>query len=335
MLDTSQKLKRISNKEIRQIILQTIMTNDKENIVKYLNNNQFTRTIIMSFGKCGDDNFRFCLGYQEYEIAEYALDNPYNADINGVKKLLTQYVNKLNENDLIGLHWCLVKTEHRSYKALRKSLTKWVISNYVHLIKFKDLDSLAIDNHLDDLIEYLLAKYKDRWNTLDENVLSSTCEMLDKLPSNNRVLVCTILDQINTAFLHLKDNDPLNYLDVIEIAIKNDKAISVPISTLYYLDGELFKSKSAKLHPITLITNNKQDIPKIMNLLLSSDHSTSKITENIQLLKDIGFRFEAGKYKKDYYDCYVSLLNFPFSNQIATINQAISALKIMFPDICK
>ena len=335
MLDTSQKLKHISNKEIRQIILQTIMTNDKENIVKYLNKNQFTRTIIMSFGKCGDDNFRFCLGYQEYEIAEYALDNPYNADINGVKKLLTQYVNKLNENDLIGLHWCLVKTEHRSYKALRKSLTKWVISNYVHLIKFKDLDSLAIDNHLDDLIEYLLAKYKDRWNTLDENVLSSTCEMLDKLPSNNRALVCTILDQINTAFLHLKDNDPLNYLDVIEIAINNDKAISVPISTLYYLDGELFKSKSAKLHPITLITNNKQDIPKIMNLLLSSDHNTSKITENIQLLKDIGFRFEVGKYKKDYYDCYASLLNFPFSNQIAIINQAISALKIMFPDICK
>lgn len=335
MLDTSQKLKHISNKEIRQIILQIIMTNDKENIVKYLSKNQFTRTIIMSFGKCGDDNFRFCLGYQEYEIAEYALDNPYNADINGVKKLLTQYVNKLSENDLIGLHWCLVKTEHRSYKVLRKSLTKWVISNYVHLIKFNDLDSLAIDNHLDDLIEYLLAKYKDRWNTLDENVLSSICEMLDKLPSNNRALVCTILDQINTAFLHLKDNDPLNYLDVIEIAINNDKAISVPISTLYYLDGELFKSKSAKLHPITLITNNKQDIPKIMNLLLSSDHNTSKITENIQLLKDIGFRFETGKYKKDYYDCYVSLLNFPFSNQIAIINQAISALKIMFPDICK
>ena len=337
MLDTNEQLKHISDKEIRQLVLQTIIDYETENITKYLCQHKRMKKIIMSFSDYKNDGLKFCLDNKGYKVAKYELDNPHNANATNddAKQLIKQYVAKLTNFDLIDLHCQLENTSSCTYNTLKHNLTRWIISNYVNLSKKFTLDALAIDHYSDDLVEYMLVKYANNWDIFDEYELNLISEILAEIPLKNHVLSCTILDQINIAFLNIKDSNPRNYNHFIDAAIKNNKTISVPISALKYLNSKAYKLRPAKLPKMTLITRNKKDVIKLMDFLLSKNNITAEEPENVQLLKEAGCQFETGKFKDLYYNCFVSLSNYPFYKQMDNMNQAVNALQIMFPNICK
>lgn len=126
MLDTSKRLKHISDKEIRQLVLQTIIDYEIENITKYLCQHKRMKKIIMSFSDYKNDGLTFCLDNKGYKVAKYELDNPHNANATNddAKQLIKQYVAKLTNFDLIDLHCQLENTSSCTYNTLKHNLTK-------------------------------------------------------------------------------------------------------------------------------------------------------------------------------------------------------------------
>lgn len=352
MLDTNRQLKHISDKEIRQIILQALLKQEQKHVMEYLQRHNRMQKITVSFiwddttydsiHNCYNNVIRLNLGENGTKVAKYTFINPHKpkATMNNAKAFIINYVNKLTNKDIIAIHKLIA--DHASYYKckypnLQHSLLIWIIDNYVKLHAEGSVirvDDLKLNGHLDDLSTYLLAKYHNNWSRLKYNDLDFISKALSTLTPNNTLLNTEILKEVNNALFKLNTAFTSDYFNFIIASAQSKYIATIPISSLGCAIDVLGKLNLKQPQPIIFATKDNKDIAKLMDFLLRDNHYNTTVS-NIKYLKKHDFKFEPSGYEKVYQTWYTKLTSFPDYQYVSEIKQATDSLRIMFPSICK
>lgn len=350
MLDTSKQLKHISDKEIREIILQTLLKYEQIFVMEYLQKHNRMQKITVSFmwdaahysiHNSNNDSIKLNLGNNGTKVAKYTFINPHKpqATINDAKTFIVNYVNKLTNKDIIAIHKLIAGHTfiNSKYPNLEHNLLVWIIDNYVKLHAEGSVirvDDLKLNGHLDDLSTYLLAKYHNNWSMLKYNDLDFISKALSTLTPNNTLLNTEILKEVNNALFKLNTAFTSDYFDFIRASAQSKYIATIPISSLGCAIDVLGKLNLKQPQPIIFATKDNKDIAKLMDFLLRDNHYNTTVS-NIKYLKKHDFKFEASGYEKVYQTWYTKLTSFPDYQYVSEIKQATDSLRIMFPSICK
>lgn len=346
MLDTNKQLKHISDKEIRQIILQALLKQEQKPVMEYLQRHNRMQKITVSFARDNSyankiDTIKLNLGDNGTKAAKYAFINPHKpqATMNDAKTFITQYVNKLSNKDIIAIYKLIAGYTFIDckYPNLEHNLLVWIIDNYVKLRAEGSVirvDDLQLNGHLDDLSTYLLAKYHNNWSKLTYNDLDFISEALSTLIPNNILLNKTILKEVNDALFKLNTRFTPDYFDFIRASVRSEYTATIPISSLGCAIDVLGELNLNKPQPIIFATKDTKDIAKLIDFLLKNNHYNTTVS-NIKYLKKHDFKFEPSGYEKVYQTWYTKLTSFPDYQYVSEIKQATDSLQIMFPSICK
>lgn len=350
MLDTSKQLKHISDKEIRQIILQTLLKYEQIFVMEYLQKHNRMQKITVSFmwdaahysiHNSNNDSIKLNLGNNGTKVAKYTFINPHKpqATINDAKTFIVNYVNKLTNKDIIAIHKLIAGHTfiNSKYPNLEHNLLVWIIDNYVKLHAEGSVirvDDLKLNGHLDDLSTYLLAKYHNNWSMLKYNDLDFISKALSTLTPNNTLLNTEILKEVNNALFKLNTAFTSDYFNFIRASAQSKYIATIPISSLGCAIDVLGQLNLKQPQPIIFATKDNKDIAKLMDFLLRDNHYNTTVS-NIKYLKKHGFKFEPSGYEKVYQTWYTKLTSFPDYQYISEIKQATDSLRIMFPSICK
>lgn len=350
MLDTSKQLKHISDKEIREIILQTLLKYEQIFVMEYLQKHNRMQKITVSFmwdaahysiHNSNNDSIKLNLGNNGTKVAKYTFINPHKpqATINDAKTFIVNYVNKLTNKDIIAIHKLIAGHTfiNSKYPNLEHNLLVWIIDNYVKLHAEGSVirvDDLKLNGHLDDLSTYLLAKYHNNWSMLKYNDLDFISKALSTLTPNNTLLNTEILKEVNNALFKLNTAFTSDYFNFIRASAQSKYIATIPISSLGCAIDVLGQLNLKQLQPIIFATKDNKDIAKLMDFLLRDNHYNTTVS-NIKYLKKHGFKFEPSGYEKVYQTWYTKLTSFPDYQYVSEIKQATDSLRIMFPSICK
>lgn len=350
MLDTSKQLKHISDKEIREIILQTLLKYEQIFVMEYLQKHNRMQKITVSFmwdaahysiHNSNNDSIKLNLGNNGTKVAKYTFINPHKpqATINDAKTFIVNYVNKLTNKDIIAIHKLIAGHTfiNSKYPNLEHNLLVWIIDNYVKLHAEGSVirvDDLKLNGHLDDLSTYLLAKYHNNWSMLKYNDLDFISKALSTLTPNNTLLNTEILKEVNNALFKLNTAFTSDYFDFIRASAQSKYIATIPISSLGCAIDVLGKLNLKQPQPIIFATKDNKDIAKLMDFLLRDNHYNTTVS-NIKYLKKHDFKFEPSGYEKVYQTWYTKLTSFPDYQYVSEIKQATDSLRIMFPSICK
>lgn len=350
MLDTSKQLKHISDKEIREIILQTLLKYEQIFVMEYLQKHNRMQKITVSFmwdaahysiHNSNNDSIKLNLGNNGTKVAKYTFINPHKpqATINDAKTFIVNYVNKLTNKDIIAIHKLIAGHTfiNSKYPNLEHNLLVWIIDNYVKLHAEGSVirvDDLKLNGHLDDLSTYLLAKYHNNWSMLKYNDLDFISKALSTLTPNNTLLNTEILKEVNNALFKLNTAFTSDYFNFIRASAQSKYIATIPISSLGCAIDVLGQLNLKQPQPIIFATKDNKDIAKLMDFLLRDNHYNTTVS-NIKYLKKHGFKFEPSGYEKVYQTWYTKLTSFPDYQYISEIKQATDSLRIMFPSICK
>lgn len=352
MLDTNEQLKHISDKEIREIILQTLLKYEQKSVMEYLQKHNRVQRITVSFicddttydniHNCYNDAVRLNLGENGTKAAKYTFINPHKpkATMNDAKTFIINYVNKLTNKDIIAIHKQIADHAPHykcKYPNLQHGLLIWIIDNYVKLHaegSVIHVDDLKLNGHLDDLSTYLLAKYLNNWSKLKYNDLDFISKALSTLTPNNTLLNIVILKEVNNALFKLNTAFTSDYFNFIRASAQSKYIATIPISSLGCAIDVLSQLDLKQPQPIIFATKNSKDITKLMDFLLRDNHFDTTVS-NIKYLKKHGFKFESSGYEKVYQTWYTKLTSFPDYQYVSEIKQATDSLQIMFPSICK
>lgn len=350
MLDTSKQLKHISDKEIRQIILQALLKYEQIFVMEYLQKHNRMQKITVSFmwdaahysiHNSNNDSIKLNLGNNGTKVAKYTFINPHKpqATINDAKTFIVNYVNKLTNKDIIAIHKLIAGHTfiNSKYPNLEHNLLVWIIDNYVKLHAEGSVirvDDLKLNGHLDDLSTYLLAKYHNNWSMLKYNDLDFISKALSTLTPNNTLLSTEILKEVNNALFKLNTAFTSDYFNFIRASAPSKYIATIPISSLGCAIDVLGQLNLKQPQPIIFATKNNKDIAKLMDFLLRDNHYNTTVS-NIKYLKKHDFKFEASGYEKVYQTWYTKLTSFPDYQYVSEIKQATDSLRIMFPSICK
>lgn len=341
MLDTNEEpITSISETEVRQYILQTLIAQEQTKVAQYLQKHKRMRKIVISFCEYADGNYDFNLGTQgKNKIAKYEFDNLNKEKITNkeIKQLITQYIDKLTTFDLITIHRSLEDSSWNNfstYNKLRNMLTVWIITNFLDLYQHFDIKQLGLSNYSDKLITYLLAKHQNHWSSLSEKQLYKISQVLEEAPARKRTLNYVMLREICNALFCISNSSSYSYVFLADVALQSEITLILPISILDKLLSQVEVIQSRRLHPMILTTRNANDALEVIASLLGFSHKDTN-TDNIQLLKDYGFKFDYGNYKEIYREWFIKLSSCPFYQKVNFVSDTIDALKIMFPDICK
>ena len=350
MLDTSKQLKHISDKEIREIILQTLLKYEQIFVMEYLQKHNRMQKITVSFmwdaahysiHNSNNDSIKLNLGNNGTKVAKYTFINPHKpqATINDAKTFIVNYVNKLTNKDIIAIHKLIAGHTfiNSKYPNLEHNLLVWIIDNYVKLHAEGSVirvDDLKLNGHLDDLSTYLLAKYHNNWSMLKYNDLDFISKALSTLTPNNTLLSTEILKEVNNALFKLNTAFTSDYFNFIRASAQSKYIATIPISSLGCAIDVLGQLNLKQPQPIIFATKNNKDIAKLMDFLLRDNHYNTTVS-NIKYLKKHDFKFEASGYEKVYQTWYTKLTSFPDYQYVSEIKQATDSLRIMFPSICK
>lgn len=340
MLDTNDLLTSVSETEVKQYTLQTLIVQEQTKVAQYLQRHKRMCKIVISFCECENGNYDFHLGSNgKNKIAKYEFDNLHKENITDkdAKQLIIQYIDKLTTVDLLTIHRSLEDTSwynFGAYNKLRKMLTEWIITNFVDLYQHFSFEYLGLSHHSDKLFTYLLAKYKDRWTCFSEKQLYRISHVLEEAPAKTRTLNYVMLKQICNALSCISNSSSYSYVSLADVALQSEITLTLPISILDHLLSQVEVAHSRRLHPMILTTRNTDDALEVIDSLLGFSHKDTN-TDNIQLLKDYGFKFDYGNYKEIYHKWFITLSSCPFYQKVRFVSDTIDALKIMFPDICK
>ena len=350
MLDTSKQLKHISDKEIREIILQTLLKYEQIFVMEYLQKHNRMQKITVSFmwdaahysiHNSNNDSIKLNLGNNGTKVAKYTFINPHKpqATINDAKTFIVNYVNKLTNKDIIAIHKLIAGHTfiNSKYPNLEHNLLVWIIDNYVKLHAEGSVirvDDLKLNGHLDDLSTYLLAKYHNNWSMLKYNDLDFISKALSTLTPNNTLLNTEILKEVNNALFKLNTAFTSDYFNFIRASAQSKYIATIPISSLGCAIDVLGKLNLKQPQPIIFATKDNKDIAKLMDFLLRDNHYNTTVS-NIKYLKKHDFKFEPSGYEKVYQTWYTKLTSFPDYQYVSEIKQATDSLRIMFPSICK
>ena len=352
MLDTDKQLKHISDKEIREIILQTLLKYEQKSIMEYLQKHNRVQRITVSFiwdaahysiHNSNNDSIKLNLGEKGTKAAKYTFINPHKpkATMNDAKIFIINYVNKLTNKDIIAIHKLIAdnNTLHIKckYPNLQHNLLIWIIDNYVKLHAEGSVirvDDLKLNGCLDDLSTYLLAKYHNNWSKLKYNDLDFISKALSTLTPNNTLLNTVILKEVNNALFKLNTAFTSDYFNFIRASAQSKYIATIPISSLGCAIDVLGQLDLKQPQPIIFATKDSKDIAKLMNFLLRDNHYNTTVS-NIKYLKKHGFKFEPSGYEEVYQMWYTKLISFPDYQYVSEIKQATDSLQIMFPSICK
>lgn len=350
MLDADKQLKHISDKEIRQIILQTLLKYEQIFVMEYLQKHNRMQKITVSFmwdaahysiHNSNNDSIKLNLGNNGTKVAKYTFINPHKpqATINDAKTFIVNYVNKLTNKDIIAIHKLIAGHTfiNSKYPNLEHNLLVWIIDNYVKLHAEGSVirvDDLKLNGHLDDLSTYLLAKYHNNWSRLKYNDLDFISKALSTLTPNNTLLNTEILKEVNNALFKLNTAFTSDYFNFIRASAQSKYIATIPISSLGCAIDVLGQLNLKQPQPIIFATKDNKDIAKLMDFLLRDNHYNTTVS-NIKYLKKHDFKFEPSGYKKVYQTWYTKLTSFPDYQYVSEIKQATDSLRIMFPSICK
>lgn len=350
MLDTNKQLKHISDKEIREIILQTLLKYEQKSVMEYLQKHNRMQRITVSFmwdaahysiHNSNNDSIKLNLGEKGTKVAKYTFINPHKsqATINDAKTFIVNYVNKLTNKDIIAIHKLIAGHTfiNCKYPNLEHNLLVWIIDNYVKLYAEGSVirvDDLKLNGHLDDLSIYLLAKYHNNWSRLKYNDLDFISKALSTLTPDNTLLNTEILKEVNDALFKLNTAFTSDYFDFIRASAQSKYIATIPISSLGCAIDVLSKLNLKQPQPIIFATKDNKDIAKLMDFLLRDNHYNTTVS-NIKYLKKHDFNFEPSGYEKVYQTWYTKLTSFPNYQYVSEIKQAADSLRIMFPSICK
>ena len=350
MLDTSKQLKHISDKEIREIILQTLLKYEQIFVMEYLQKHNRMQKITVSFmwdaahysiHNSNNDSIKLNLGNNGTKVAKYTFINPHKpqATINDAKTFIVNYVNKLTNKDIIAIHKLIAGHTfiNSKYPNLEHNLLVWIIDNYVKLHAEGSVirvDDLKLNGHLDDLSTYLLAKYHNNWSMLKYNDLDFISKALSTLTPNNTLLNTEILKEVNNALFKLNTAFTSDYFNFIRASAQSKYIATIPISSLGCAIDVLGKLNLKQPQPIIFATKDNKDIAKLMDFLLRDNHYNTTVS-NIKYLKKHDFKFEPSGYEKVYQTWYTKLTSFPDYQYVSEIKQATDSLRIMFSSICK
>lgn len=350
MLDADKQLKHISDKEIRQIILQTLLKYEQIFVMEYLQKHNRMQKITVSFmwdaahysiHNSNNDSIKLNLGNNGTKVAKYTFINPHKpqATINDAKTFIVNYVNKLTNKDIIAIHKLIAGHTfiNSKYPNLEHNLLVWIIDNYVKLHAEGSVirvDDLKLNGHLDDLSTYLLAKYHNNWSMLKYNDLDFISKALSTLTPNNTLLNTVILKEVNNALFKLNTAFTSDYFNFIRASAQSKYIATIPISSLGCAIDVLGQLNLKQPQPIIFATKDNKDIAKLMDFLLRDNHYDTTVS-NIKYLKKHDFKFEPSGYEKVYQTWYTKLTSFPDYQYVSEIKQATDSLRIMFPSICK
>lgn len=350
MLDADKQLKHISDKEIRQIILQTLLKYEQIFVMEYLQKHNRMQKITVSFmwdaahysiHNSNNDSIKLNLGNNGTKVAKYTFINSHKpqATINDAKTFIVNYVNKLTNKDIIAIHKLIAGHTfiNSKYPNLEHNLLVWIIDNYVKLHAEGSVirvDDLKLNGHLDDLSTYLLAKYHNNWSMLKYNDLDFISKALSTLTPNNTLLNTVILKEVNNALFKLNTAFTSDYFNFIRASAQSKYIATIPISSLGCAIDVLGQLNLKQPQPIIFATKDNKDIAKLMDFLLRDNHYNTTVS-NIKYLKKHGFKFEPSGYEKVYQTWYTKLTSFPDYQYVSEIKQATDSLRIMFPSICK
>ena len=346
MLDTNKQLKHISDKEIREIILQTLLKYEQKSVMEYLQKHNRMQKITVSFARDNShankiDTIKLNLGENGTKAAKHTFINPHKpkATMNNAKTFIVNYVNKLTNKDIIAIHKLIAGHTfiNSKYPNLEHNLLVWIIDNYVKLHAEGSVirvDDLKLNGHLDDLSTYLLAKYHNNWSMLKYNDLDFISKALSTLTPNNTLLNTEILKEVNNALFKLNTAFTSDYFDFIRASAQSKYIATIPISSLGCAIDVLGKLNLKQPQPIIFATKGNKDIAKLMDFLLKNNHYDTTVS-NIKYLKKHDFKFEPSGYEKVYQTWYTKLTSFPDYQYVSEIKQATDSLRVMFPSICK
>ena len=342
MLDTRQKLEIVSDNEIRQVLIDTLIKYEQKTILK----------CFAKFSFIGDIPAVFCQDneglnhYQFYikplsgtdEVAEYHITNlPRTGnDTDDVKHFVTRYVAQITNGDLAGLqHYLETEGSHCKYPELQRKLTIWAMSNFTRLQEDPKSVMLNFNKHGDEFVIYLLSQNKNHWDKLSNAIIDNICEKLSAITLTNRLTTVAIIKEVNHALLQRANVEKCFYF-LIELALHYHVHITIPITTFVMLRSLIQQLDPKQIQPMTLITQTTQEITSMISYMAIKDCNNSVDgIEAITFLHDHGFLFDANGFDDIYQTWLNNLSACPEYEQIAPFKNVVSALRTMFPDICK
>lgn len=335
----NEKPKIVSDNEIRKVLVETLIEYESTAISDCLNKYNPEKTISACFFRGSyhvqELEFQVNTSQNETKVANYKVSIPEqnNIDVNNVKQFVTSYVKQVTNFDLIDLHTQLEDTRSCRYPELQHQLAIWIISNFARLCKqgiLYDPTKLRLKKYGNELADYLLAMYHNHWEKLNQATINCICQVLEKvtIKKSSRSL---IIKELNCAELAVKKDPEYYYL--IELAVHYNESITIPITELGNLFASLWFQEVDKLRPMTLFTRNKKDTIQLINYLTSV--KTDDILKYLKSLQKHGSQFKTNGFGKIYQAWYETLQKCPAYKDVKTVNNTITALKIMFPKYCK
>lgn len=337
----NEKPKIVSDSEIRKVLVETLIEYESTAISDCLNKYNPEKTIFAYFFRGGyhvqklEFQNQVNTGQNETKVANYkvSLSGQNNIDINNVKQFVTSYVKQVTNFDLIDLHAQLEDTRSCKYPELQLKLAVWIISNFARLCKqgiLCDPTKLRLKKYGNELADYLLAMYHNHWEKLDQETINCICQVLEKatVKKSSRSL---IIKGLNCAELAAKKDPEYYYL--IELAVHYNESITIPITELGNLLTTLWFQSVNNPQSMTLITRSKKDAIKLINYLTSVENND--IFKHLKSLQKHGSQFKTNGFGKIYQAWYETLQKCPAYKDVKTVNNTITALKIMFPKYCK
>lgn len=342
MLDTSQKLEIVSDSEIRQLLIDTLIKYEQKAILK----------CFVKFSFIGDIPAVFCQDneglnhYQFYikplsgtdEVAEHHITNlPRTGNDNeDVKHFVTKYVAQITNGDLAGLqHYLEAEGSYCKYPKLQHKLTIWAMSNFTRLQEEPNSAMLSFNKHGDDFVVYLLSQNKNHWDKLPTTIIDNICEKLSVIILTNHLTTTMIIKEVNHTLLQ-RTNVEKCFYSLIELALHYHVHITIPITTFVMLRSLIQQLDPKQIQPMTLITQTTQEINSVIAYLATKDYNNSVDgIEAINFLYDHGFLFDSNGFDNIYQTWLYHLSACPEYKQVEPFANVVSALKIMFPKLGK
>lgn len=340
MLDTNQKLEIVSDSEIRQLLIDTLIKYEQKAILK----------CFAKFSFIGDIPAVFCQDneglnhYQFYikplsgtdEVAEHHITNlPRTGnDTEDVKHFVTKYVAQITNGDLAGLqHYLEAEGSYCKYPKLQHKLTIWAMSNFTRLQEDPNSVMLNFNKHGDEFVIYLLSQNKNHWDKLSNTIIANICEKLSVITLTNRLTTAVIIKEVNHALLH-RTNVEKCFYSLIELALHYHVQITLPITAFDMVYSLIQQLDLKQIQPMTLITQTTQEITSVITYLVANNGNNSiNGLETITFLRDHGFLFDPNGFDDVYQTWLNNLVACPEYKQVEPFANVVSALKVMFPKL--
>ena len=340
MLGTSQKLEIVSDSEIRQVLIDTLIKYEQKTILKCLTKFSFIGDIPAVF--CQDNEG--LNHYQFYikplsgmdEVAEYHITNlPRTGNDNeDVKHFVTKYVAQITNSDLAGLqHYLEAEGSYCKYPKLQHKLTIWAMSNFTRLQEDPNSVMLNFNKHGDEFVIYLLSQNKNHWDKLSNTIIDNICEKLSSITLTNRLTTAVTIKEINHALLQ-RNNVEKCFYSLVELALCYHVHITIPITTFVMVRSLIQQLDPKQIQPMTLITQTTQEITSVITYL-STKNSNNSVDglEAITFLRNHGFLFDPNGFEDVYQTWLNNLVACPEYKQVEPFADVVSALKVMFPKL--